>query len=60
VLDLPGEGWLEYFTSQNVRVSPERDGIRISFGFFNTRDEIDQLAEIIRRRDEQPARGGAA
>jgi cysteine desulfurase/selenocysteine lyase len=51
VLDLPGEGWLEYFTSQNVRVSPERDGIRVSFGFFNTTDEIDQLAELIRRRN---------
>ena len=51
VLDLPGEGWLEYFSSQNVRVSPERDGIRVSFGFFNTADEIDQLAELIRRRN---------
>jgi selenocysteine lyase/cysteine desulfurase len=60
VLELPGEGWLEYFTSQNIRVSLERDGIRVSFGFFNTRDEIDQLAEIIRRRNEQPARVGAA
>ena len=51
VLDLPGEGWLEYLTSQNVRVSPERDGIRVSFGFFNTTDDVDQLAELIRRRN---------
>jgi selenocysteine lyase/cysteine desulfurase len=60
VLDLPGEGWLEYFASQNVRVSPERGGIRVSFGLFNTTDDIDQLAEIIRRRNAQPARAGAA
>ena len=51
VLDLPDEGWLEYFTSQNVRVSPERDGIRVSFGFFNTTDDVDRLAELIRRRN---------
>jgi selenocysteine lyase/cysteine desulfurase len=50
VLDLPGEGWLDYLASNQVRVSPERDGIRISFAMFNTADEVDQLAEIISRR----------
>jgi selenocysteine lyase/cysteine desulfurase len=50
VLDLPGKGWLEYFAHNQVRVSPERDGIRISFAMFNTGDEVDQLADIIRRR----------
>src|SRR5690606_19706186 len=25
VLDLPGEGWLDYLTESGVRVSPERD-----------------------------------
>ena len=51
VLNLPGDGWLEYFASQNVRVSPERDGIRVSFGFFNTADEIDRFIEIVRARN---------
>ena len=60
VLDLPGDGWPEYFASQNVRVSPERDGIRVSFGFFNTTGEIDRLIEIIRRRNAHSARMGAA
>ena len=60
VLDLPADGWPEYFSSQNVRVSPERDGIRVSFGLFNTTDDIDQLAEIIRARNAPPARVGAA
>lgn len=55
VLDLPGDGWLEYFASNNVRVSPERDGIRVSFAMFNTKDEIDQFFELTRRRHERPA-----
>jgi selenocysteine lyase/cysteine desulfurase len=50
VLALPGDGWVEYFASHQVRVSPERDGIRISLAMFNTGDEVDQLAEIISRR----------
>jgi len=50
VLDLPGEGWIEYLAANNVRVSPERDGVRVSFAMFNTSDEVAQLADIIRRR----------
>ena len=37
VLDFPVEGWLDDFTDEKVHVSPERDGIRVSFGYFNTR-----------------------
>jgi selenocysteine lyase/cysteine desulfurase len=50
VLGLPIAEWSEYFTRNQVRVSPERDGIRISFGMFNTLDDVDQLADVIRRR----------
>lgn len=49
VLDLQGNDWLDYFAANNVRVSPERDGIRISFAMFNTGDEVDQVAAIIAR-----------
>ena len=49
VLALPPD-WTEYFSQNQVRVSPERDGIRVSFGMFNTLEDVDQLAEIIRRR----------
>ena len=59
VLDLPGDGWPEYFASEGVRVSPERDGIRVSFGFFNSIDDIDRLMEVIRRRTA-PAASRAA
>jgi cysteine desulfurase / selenocysteine lyase len=47
VLDLPVESWLRYLESENVRVSPERGGIRVSFGMFNTTEEVDRLAGII-------------
>lgn len=50
VLDLPGEGWLDYLAASNVRVSPERDGIRVSFGLFNTAADVDRLVEILDRR----------
>jgi selenocysteine lyase/cysteine desulfurase len=41
-------------------VSPERDGIRVSFGLFNTTDDIDRLMEIIRRRTNSDAPRAAA
>jgi cysteine desulfurase / selenocysteine lyase len=50
VLDLPAADWVEYLAKNHVRVSPERDGVRISFALFNTREEVDQLMTIIRRR----------
>lgn len=65
VLDLPGEDWLDYLTANQVRVSPERDGIRISFGLFNTAADVDRLADILaqglaaRRRAPEPAREAA-
>jgi selenocysteine lyase/cysteine desulfurase len=60
VLDLPGDGWVDYLARENVRVSPERDGIRVSFGFFNTIDDIDRLMEIIGRRTISAAPRAAA
>ena len=50
VLDLPAEAWVKYLAEENVRVSPERDGIRVSFGAFNTVEDVDRFAEIVRRR----------
>jgi selenocysteine lyase/cysteine desulfurase len=49
VLDLPVTDWLRYLESENVRVSPERGGIRVSFAMFNTSEEVDHLARIIAR-----------
>ncbi|MGA0598419.1 aminotransferase class V-fold PLP-dependent enzyme [Enterovirga sp. CN4-39] len=50
VLDLPGDGWAEYLAEEQVRVSPERDGIRVSFGLFNTNRDVDDFIRIVRRR----------
>ena len=49
-LDLPADEWLPYFEQCKVRVSPERDGVRISFAVFNTVKEVDQVARIISQR----------
>ena len=51
VIALPAEDWLEYFAQSGIRVSPERDGIRVSFGMFNTTEDIDRLIDAIRHRD---------
>jgi selenocysteine lyase/cysteine desulfurase len=50
VIGLPAAEWLGYFEESGVRVSPERDGIRVSFGMFNTTTDVDRLIELIRRR----------
>ncbi|QCP52190.1 aminotransferase class V-fold PLP-dependent enzyme [Trinickia violacea] len=49
VLALPVSKWADFFARNLVRVSPERGGIRVSFGMFNTFDDVDRLAEIIRK-----------
>jgi selenocysteine lyase/cysteine desulfurase len=55
VIALPAEHWLEYFAQSGIRVSPERDGIRVSLGMFNTADDIDHLIDAIRHRDAPAA-----
>lgn len=60
VLDLPAEAWADYLASRQVRVSPERDGIRISFGLFNTAEDVDRFARVLAESGNLPARAGAA
>ncbi|WMY10976.1 aminotransferase class V-fold PLP-dependent enzyme [Paraburkholderia phenoliruptrix] len=48
VLQLPVEQWADYFSRNNVRVSPERGGIRISLAMFNTVEDIERLVAVIR------------
>lgn len=50
VVALPASEWLGYFEENSVRVSPERDGVRVSFGMFNNFADIDRLIELIRKR----------
>lgn len=60
VLDLPAEQWADYLASRQVRVSPERDGIRVSFGLFNTAEDVDRFARILAESGHLPVRAGAA
>ena len=55
VIALPAAEWLGYFEENDVRVSPERDGIRVSFGMFNTFADVDRLIDLIRRRGVKPS-----
>ncbi|WP_044044128.1 aminotransferase class V-fold PLP-dependent enzyme [Caballeronia insecticola] len=48
VLQLPVETWADYFARNDVRVSPERGGIRVSLAMFNTVDDIERLIGVIR------------
>lgn len=50
VLDLPVAEWVNYFAQHHVRVSPERGGVRISFGVFNTFEDVDRVVDLIAQR----------
>src|SRR5699024_860331 len=43
VAALPPDTWVEYLAAHGIRVSPERDGIRISLAMFNNDDDIDRF-----------------
>jgi len=49
VLALDAGPWLGYLAQQNVRVSQVRDGVRVSFGIFNTTQDVDRLADVLDR-----------
>ena len=55
VIALPATDWLGHFEQNGVRVSPERDGIRVSFGMFNTFADVDRLIDVIKRRGVKPS-----
>ncbi|MCS0503301.1 aminotransferase class V-fold PLP-dependent enzyme [Ancylobacter mangrovi] len=60
VAALPAEEWLDYFASRGVRLSPERDGVRISFGMFNTAADVDRFLDVVRERGVRPGRSPRA
>jgi selenocysteine lyase/cysteine desulfurase len=55
VIALSAAEWLGHFEQNDIRVSPERDGIRVSFGMFNTFADVDRLLEVIKRRGVKPS-----
>lgn len=48
VLSVPHDSWLPLFEDNSVRVSPVRDGIRVSFGVYNDLSDLDRLFDLIR------------
>jgi selenocysteine lyase/cysteine desulfurase len=43
------ETWFDYLTENKVIVTDARGSIRVSFAMFNSHDEVDQLAHIIKK-----------
>jgi selenocysteine lyase/cysteine desulfurase len=60
VVALPAEDWVDFLESKDVRVSPERGGIRISFGMFNTQDDVDRLLQFVKERGGSAYRSSKA
>lgn len=60
VMDLPVAEWLDYFSQNQVRVSPERGGVRISFGMFNTAEDVDRMVTLIQQRLSKTTHSAAA
>ncbi|MER8912129.1 aminotransferase class V-fold PLP-dependent enzyme [Mesorhizobium sp. M0854] len=56
VAALPADEWIDYFASKDVRVSPERDGVRISLGMFNTGSDVDRVLDVIKERGKKASR----
>lgn len=53
VLAVPVRECGDYLASNQVRVSPERGGVRVSFAMFNTLEDVERLAEVLQRRDDR-------
>ncbi len=49
VLDLPASRWADFLAAEGARLSPVRDGIRVSFGLYNNAEDVDRLAALLRR-----------
>jgi selenocysteine lyase/cysteine desulfurase len=47
IFNLPGEGWVEYLADNGIIVSDRCGSIRISFGLYNTFEEIDQFIAVL-------------
>lgn len=47
VLDLMNPGWQDHFTREGIIVSHYRDGVRVSFGFYNNISDVDRLVKSL-------------
>ncbi|KAF4992528.1 hypothetical protein FDECE_13685 [Fusarium decemcellulare] len=49
ILDLSQPQWFELLKNNGAQVSPYRLGLRVSFGFYNSVDDVKRLVSILRR-----------
>lgn len=47
VAALPADEWVAKLAAHDIRVSPERDGIRISLAMFSTVADVDRVLDVI-------------
>jgi cysteine desulfurase/selenocysteine lyase len=47
VLRLASAEWASYLQRHDVRVSAVRDGIRVSFGMYNTPEDVERLLSLV-------------
>lgn len=50
VVRLSAADWLPWFEARGIRVSPERDGVRVSFGMFSNEGDVDAFLAAVRAR----------
>jgi cysteine desulfurase/selenocysteine lyase len=48
ILDLHDPRWFQHFKMNNVFVTPYRLGIRVSFGFYNSENDVSALTEVLK------------
>ena len=49
IFNIKGDKLFNKLTEENVVASPRGGGIRLSFHFYNTEEEIDVIATLIKR-----------
>ncbi|WP_455883726.1 aminotransferase class V-fold PLP-dependent enzyme [Pseudomonas putida] len=49
VLDLKQAEWPAFFKEENIRLSPVRDGIRVSFGIYNTVEDVKRFGAALQK-----------
>lgn len=49
VLALESPEWKMFFSKNNVYISQYRCGVRVSFGIYNSKEDIDKFVEIVKK-----------
>lgn len=52
ILNLKDLEWWKFFDSRGIKVTPYRLGIRVSFGFYNSLEDVEKLVKVLREGRE--------